>query len=336
MGVLTTTRSRRTYLVAAGVDVVAIALAFTWRPIVAWINFPALVGALDDGFQAYLPLTAPALVALAVILVLERVIPVHRSSVSGGRALAEDMLWMLLVAPVTLFGMFWFTRGLGWRFDHPLAGARIELTEYLPFAAVFVICFVLGDFLGWYSHYLKHRVPLFWRFHAVHHSAIDLSLFTDARVHLGEYFINRVVAVLPFFVIGGDVIATVPLFMVVRLWFARFQHANIRTNLGPLRHVIASPQYHRLHHSLESRDIDMNYAAVLTFWDRLFGTQVTDAERYPETGINVPDFPRARSRSPLALLRAYWAQSLYPFRRISRNVPVGEATERTPSLLLDV
>ncbi len=325
MGVQSKSRSRRPYLVAAGVVVVAIMLAFEWRSLVAWIKFRSLFEGLGDVFVDYLPLTLPAVIALGVILFLERVFPVHRSSVTGGRALAEDMLWMLLVAPVAVFGTFWFSRGLRWVFDQPLAGASVDLTEYLPFAVVFVICFVLGDFLGWFTHYLKHNVPLFWRFHSVHHSAIDLSLFTDARVHVGEFLINRTVFVLPFFVIGGNVMVTVPLYLVGRLWYARFQHANIRTNLGPLRHVIVTPQYHRIHHSVEARDIDKNYAAVFTFWDRMFGTQVADWDRYPETGLNDPAFPRARSRNPIELLRTYGAQFLYPFRPIAAKFPASES-----------
>jgi sterol desaturase/sphingolipid hydroxylase (fatty acid hydroxylase superfamily) len=273
----------------------------------------------------YLPLTVPALIALGVILVLERLIPAHRTSATGGRGLAEDMLWMLLVAPVAIFGTFWFARGLSWVFDHPLAGASVDLTEYLPFAVVFVICFVLGDFIGWFTHFLKHRVPLFWRFHSVHHSARDLSLFTDARVHVVEVFINRLISSLPFFVIGGDVVKTVPLYLVGRLWYARFYHANIRTNLGPLRHLIVSPQYHRVHHSIETGDGDKNYAAGLTCWDRIFGTQQSDCDRYPKTGLNDPTFPHARSLHPIELLRSYGAQVLYPFRRVATKVQVSEA-----------
>jgi len=117
---------------------------------------------------------------------------------------------------------------------------------------------------------------------------------------------------------------TVPIFVLARLWYARFLHANVRVNLGPLRHVIVSPQYHRLHHSLEARDIDMNYAGTFAFWDRMFGTQVPDSDRYPETGIHDPSFPRARSRTPLAVLRAYWAQTLYPFRTSNPKFAVSE------------
>jgi len=320
VGVQSKSRSRRPYFVAAGVVVVAIVLAFEWRSLVAWIKFRSLFEGLGGVFVDYLPLTLPAVIALGVILFLERVFPVHGSSVTGGRALAEDVLWMLLVAPVAVFGTFWFARGVTWVFDHPLAGTSVDLTEYLPFAVVFVICFVLGDFINWFSHYLKHRVPLFWRFHSVHHSAINLSLFTDARVHVGEFFINRTLSVLPFFVIGGDATVAVPLYLVGRLWYARFEHANVRMNFGPLRHVLVSPQYHRMHHSIEARDVDMNFAGIFPIWDRLFGTQVDDRDRYPDTGINDPEFPRARSRNPIALLRAYGAQFLYPFRTTSRSM----------------
>lgn len=327
VGVQTKPRSRRTYVVVALAAAFAIVVAFEWQSILAWVKVNSLLNAVGDLFVDYLPLTVPGLIAFAVILVLERIIPVHRTSTTGGRSLAEDMLWMLMVAPVAVFGTFWFARGLRWVFDHPLAGVSVDLTEYLPFWVVFAICFVVGDLLGWWGHYLKHKVPLLWRFHAVHHSAIDLSLFTDARVHLGEFLTNRLITVLPFFLIGGDATTLVPLFLVGRLWYARFQHANIRTNLGPLRHVITTPQYHRLHHSVEARDVDKNFAPVFTFWDRMFGTQQADAHRYPVTGFHDPNYPWARSLHPIELLRSYGKQFIYPFRRAASRAPLPAAAQ---------
>jgi sterol desaturase/sphingolipid hydroxylase (fatty acid hydroxylase superfamily) len=211
-------------------------------------------------------------------------------------------------------------------FEHPLDHYRTNLSAYLPYSVVFVICFVLGDLLAWTYHYVKHKVPLFWRFHAVHHSAVDLSPFTDARVHLGEFFVTKTIAAAPFFVLGGNVTESVMLVLLARLWFARLIHANIRTNFGPLRHVMVTPQSHRIHHSVEARDGDRNFGAILTVWDRIFGTQVTDYARYPATGIDDPDFPMASSLSPTELFRTYGRQFVYPFRSKRPHAVGAEAT----------
>ena len=50
-----------------------------------------------------------------------------------------------------------------------------------------------------------------------------------------------------------------------------FIHANLRWRLGPLEEIIASPAFHHWHHTLEDHK-DRNYAAMLPFMDRLFGT----------------------------------------------------------------
>jgi sterol desaturase/sphingolipid hydroxylase (fatty acid hydroxylase superfamily) len=134
-------------------------------------------------------------------------------------------------------------------------------------------------------------------------------------VHFAEQFVNRTITVLPFFVIGGDAAAAVLWFALARLWYSRFVHSNIRTNLGPLRHVMVTPQYHRMHHSIEPGDTGKNLGSFLSIWDRMFGTMVRDYDRYPTSGIADPDFPRPVSRSPLELLRTFGAQVVYPFRR---------------------
>lgn len=317
VGVPTKTDSRRGYVVAAGVVVMAaIVLVMKRRSFAASSNFPAIV----DVLVKYLPLALPAIVIFGVILYFEYRNPVRSASITGGRGRGEDIVWMLLAVPVTIFGTFWFSRGLKWIWEQPLSGISVDLGAYLPYVVVFLICLVIGDFLDWISHYLKHKVPLFWRFHEVHHSAIDLSVFSGSRVHLGEAFITRASTVIPFFMIGGNLPMTVAGYALVHLWYSRLQHANVRLHFGPLRHVFVSPQYHRMHHSIEPGDIDKNFAGMFPIWDRLFGTQVDDRNRFPDSGINDPEFPRARSRNPIEILRAYVAQTVYPLRTKSRSM----------------
>ena len=33
-------------------------------------------------------------------------------------------------------------------------------------------------------------------------------------------------------------------------FWGHFIHANVKTNLGPLKYILVSPQYHRCHHSV--------------------------------------------------------------------------------------
>jgi hypothetical protein len=65
-----------------------------------------------------------------------------------------------------------------------------------------------------------------------------------------------------------------------------FIHANLRLSLGPVSPVVAGPQLHRIHHSLEPRHRDRNYAAFFPLWDVLFGSYYAPKrDEYPRTGL---------------------------------------------------
>jgi sterol desaturase/sphingolipid hydroxylase (fatty acid hydroxylase superfamily) len=49
-------------------------------------------------------------------------------------------------------------------------------------------------------------------------------------------------------------------------------HANTRISFGPLDYVLASPRFHRVHHSLAENHHDKNFASFFPFLDLLFGT----------------------------------------------------------------
>ena len=100
-------------------------------------------------------------------------------------------------------------------------------------------------------HRLFHRRPL-WRFHAVHHAARELDWLSSVRVHPVNEALMRVAYVVPLFALGfrGEVLAGVtPLFTLYALGL----HANVPWTFGPLRYVLASPAFHRWHHTAEER-----------------------------------------------------------------------------------
>jgi sterol desaturase/sphingolipid hydroxylase (fatty acid hydroxylase superfamily) len=72
-------------------------------------------------------------------------------------------------------------------------------------------------------------------------------------------------------------------------FYAIFLHANVNWDFGPLRSVVATPVFHRWHHSREREAWDKNFAGLLPLWDILFGTYYMPRGRYPENfGINEP------------------------------------------------
>ena len=90
-------------------------------------------------------------------------------------------------------------------------------------------------------------------------------------------------------------------------FYAIVQHANLRWDFGPLRHVFASPTFHRWHHADEPAARDKNFAGLLPLWDWLFGTLYLPRGEHPQRfGIQGETVPPG-----------WIAQMTYPFRQKS-------------------
>src|SRR6185437_169376 len=50
----------------------------------------------------------------------------------------------------------------------------------------------IADFLSWASHWVRHKFPRLWRFHAMHHSQTELNIFTEFRNHPIDAFIGSI------------------------------------------------------------------------------------------------------------------------------------------------
>lgn len=133
---------------------------------------------------------------------------------------------------------------------------------------------------GYAGHRAAHEVPLLWRFHRVHHSIREMDWLAANHLHpLDETFI-RSVAVLPLYALGFGRVS-LGAFLVLITMQAVFIHANVRANFGPLRWVIATPQYHHWHHAREPQAYNSNYAGEFPALDALFGTLYLPADRWP-------------------------------------------------------
>lgn len=153
-------------------------------------------------------------------------------------------------------------------------GLLPELGRLSPFAShplplAFVEALVLADLVGYASHRLRHRVRTLWLFHAVHHSAKRLDWLAAARMHPIDDLVDNVATSLPVLLLGFDIRVYAllgPFFLLHTILL----HANLRWDFGPLRFVLASPAWHRLHHSPEGEG--HNFGGVLSAFDVLFRT----------------------------------------------------------------
>jgi sterol desaturase/sphingolipid hydroxylase (fatty acid hydroxylase superfamily) len=140
--------------------------------------------------------------------------------------------------------------------------------------------YVLVDFIAYWTHRLFHR-GRWWPFHAVHHSSEELDWLASIRVHPVNDLVNKLAQAVPVLLMGYNPTVTLSTAPVLT-FYAILLHANVNWDFGPLRRVIATPVFHRWHHSKDREAWDKNFAGLLPIWDILFGTFYMPKGRYPE------------------------------------------------------
>jgi len=155
---------------------------------------------------------------------------------------------------------------------------------------------------GYAGHRAAHEVPLLWRFHRVHHSVREMDWLAANHLHPLDQIFVRSAAVLPLYALGFGRLS-LGAFVVLTTLQSIFVHANVRLTFGPLRWLIATPQFHHWHHAREPEAYNSNYAGEFPAVDALFGTLYLPAHRWPvEYG--------ADGREPAGYLR----QLVWPLR----------------------
>ena len=144
----------------------------------------------------------------------------------------------------------------------------------LPAGVRLVAAVILFDAWQYVWHRLNHRVPILWRFHAVHHSDADLDATTALRFHTGEIVLSSIarLAVLPAL---GLTIQELLVYESVLLPVILFHHSNIRIGERHdrwMRTIVVTPRMHWVHHSDRRPETDSNYSSILSIWDRIFGS----------------------------------------------------------------
>lgn len=227
----------------------------------------------------------------------------------------QDCLWLLndLVENIIFLGPY---LSLLYAFGQAIGLPILDAEAILP-SPIILLCgiLLLSDFLIWFAHILRHHVPAFWYFHAVHHSQTELNLFSGLRFHIVDTAITYTIVALPMLALGVSA-PSIILFRVLQRWYLRIYHANIKLNYGWLKYIMVTPQSHRIHHSTEPQHQDHNFGSLFIIWDHLFGTQYCQYDEYPATGIDDPNFPLETSCQPRHLLVTLVRQNLYPFQQL--------------------
>ena len=205
-------------------------------------------------------------------------------------------------------------------YHHTLPFLNTGLLDNSPLWLQGIGAFLIADLMFYVSHRLRHKVKWLWYFHSIHHSQEHLNPMTGDRSHFVDQIVREAIATVPIAFVGGAP-TTWSIFIVVRTFWAFFIHANVKTNLGPLKYILVSPQYHRVHHSIMPEHFDVNYGERLVIWDFLFGTMAKDFNWYPPMGVKGIERWVVESDSTVRGLITYWfKQTLYPFYKIGQSI----------------
>ena len=184
----------------------------------------------------------------------------------------------------------YFVNGRG-----PLSGLAFEWQ---------VAIYVIGsDFLLYWIHRAFHEAAL-WRFHAIHHSATEVDWTTTYRFHPVNLILQPTLVGIVMVSLGikPQVVAFMLPFDIVS---AAFVHANVNWTLGPLKYIVATPVFHRWHHTMPNEGGNSNFAPTFAIWDLLFGTFYMPEGKLPQVfGNDDHAFPEG-----------YFTQLMYPFKK---------------------
>ena len=260
--------------------------------------------------SALLSQTLQSFFALAVLVAvfapLEHFFSVRRVGLFH-KGWTVDLGWYFINGVITIVPLSFLAAFLAAGVHKLLPSGFTEASAALPLWARMCAAMAVGEFGYYWGHRWAHEIPLLWRFHAVHHSAAGVNFLVNTRAHPVDMIFTRLCMLAPLYAIGlvdtvGPNPSLIPaLVLIVGSVWSFCIHANLRVRLGLFEEVLTSPAFHHWHHTYEDHK-DHNYATMLPFMDRLFGTFYLP-KTWPEaygTATPMPDSLIGQLLEPLA------------------------------------
>lgn len=147
--------------------------------------------------------------------------------------------------------------------------------------SAFVLIFFLEDLAYYWFHRLSHEHRFWWAAHINHHSSQYYNLSTALRQTWTGGIAGTWIPWLALSFIGFPT----PLIAFqkgVSLVYQFWIHTEAIDKMWrPLEAVFNTPSHHRVHHAINPRYLDANYAGILIIWDRIFGSFVPEDKTEP-------------------------------------------------------
>lgn len=164
----------------------------------------------------------------------------------------------------------------------------------------------MDGILIYLQHLVAHALPIFWRFHLIHHTDLDFDVTTAARFHPVEIIVSLIYKIGLVIVMGAPPLAVL-VFEIILNGSAQFNHSNVKL---PdildriLRKFIITSDYHRIHHSNKPSEINSNYGFFLPYSDYLCGTyRAQPSLPHSEISIGLKEYRKKEELTFPSLIR---------------------------------
>lgn len=193
-------------------------------------------------------------------------------------------IWLLIGKIITLGATFYFAANMNqWI-------SSISPMQFIPYISSLpvqiLLYLLLADFVGYWLHRIFHQIQPLWILHKFHHRATEMGIFTARR--------DNPLVVPLFIIFTGLPVALFGVPSQVPLWITFFAishaliiHSQILSNWGFIdRWIIVSPYMHRVHHSIQTKHFNKNFAFMFPIWDHIFGTYYSNNDIVLSVGVN--------------------------------------------------
>jgi len=261
-----------------------------------------LLNIIKDAYWVTLPLIGWGILAFF----LEKIRPAHKNRPFITTATKLELmlyyLSMIVIRPFLDFLLLLIV--LHFLQDTAIHNNGQQIIETWPFALQFIVALLVADFSSYWRHRFMHVNKKGWLYHSIHHDAKAITWTTAFRMHPGDLAAAFLIDPLLLHMLGFPHDAIIYAATTVYC-FGILTHFNIDLDWGkPLRYLLASPNYHRWHHGLESKAVDKNFSVMFPFIDLAFGTFY-----YPHR------LPKAYGIFNCEVPENFWGKIAYPFKK---------------------
>ncbi len=252
-----------------------------WRERMSYVFFPVLFGGAMlawvamwklGGWNGDVALSIVYWGFFFVLLLLERLFPFEKAWNKSDGQIPSDIFLSIVTIVLNSVATVACLAALVWLIEtfQPLVSLQVWPAHW-PLIAQIIPGIILWDLGNHLAHRWAHKVPLLWRFHAVHHSSSRLTVVNTGRFHP--------VDIIKSVAIGAPIPVLLGVPAEVALWYASLYiylgiltHTNVKMRCGIFNRFLNTPELHRWHHSPVQVETDTNFGEVTMIWDRIFGT----------------------------------------------------------------